>query len=232
MPLLPDRTEYTPIPNAFFSLYLEGMEDLAEVTCALRALFLLSRKRGPWRFVTLAELQGDPVLTRAVAKGKGGTGSERVKGALERCVERGLFLRLVVEQEGRREEVFFLGTPANERTVERLRRGEIALPGLPRAEPVPEAGPVPNIFRLYEENIGVITPLISEELKDAERLYPASWIAEAFREAVRRNKRSWRYIDAILRRWSEEGKGYGAPERGFEKVPVARLLRRKAPPPS
>jgi DnaD/phage-associated family protein len=66
-----------------------------------------------------------------------------------------------------------------------------------------------NIFSLYEQNIGMITPMIAEELKEAEKLYPPQWIEEAFREAVTLNKRSWKYIARILERWASEGKDSG-----------------------
>jgi len=64
----------------------------------------------------------------------------------------------------------------------------------------------PNIFVLYEQNIGLLSPLIAEELKDAADQYPAEWIEAAFREAVGQNKRKWSYIRAILRRWETEGR--------------------------
>jgi DNA replication protein len=74
-----------------------------------------------------------------------------------------------------------------------------------------------NIFALYEQNIGIITPMIAEELKDAERLYPPEWIEEAFKEAVALNKRSWRYIARILERWASEGKDSGEYKRDAKK---------------
>jgi len=64
----------------------------------------------------------------------------------------------------------------------------------------------PNIFTLYEQNIGPLTAILSEDLMEAERTYPASWIEEAFHAAVSRNKRNWSYIHAILERWHTEGK--------------------------
>jgi DNA replication protein len=64
----------------------------------------------------------------------------------------------------------------------------------------------PNIFILYEQNIGLLSPLIADELKDAADQYPAEWIEAAFREAVLHNKRKWSYIRAILRRWETEGR--------------------------
>jgi DNA replication protein len=64
----------------------------------------------------------------------------------------------------------------------------------------------PNIFVLYEQNIGLLSPLIADELKEAADQYPAEWIEAAFREAVQYNKRNWSYIRAILRRWETEGR--------------------------
>ena len=64
----------------------------------------------------------------------------------------------------------------------------------------------------------MLTPLIAEELKDAESRYPADWIREAFREAVAHNKRNWRYIGRILERWAVEGKDHGKSGRDTEKA--------------
>ncbi len=64
----------------------------------------------------------------------------------------------------------------------------------------------PNIFRLYEENIGPLTPLIADTLREAEQTYPTDWIEEAIRKAVLNNARHWRYVEAILRNWKEKGR--------------------------
>src|SRR5437763_11950136 len=64
----------------------------------------------------------------------------------------------------------------------------------------------PNIFVLYEQNIGLLSPLIADQLRDAAEQYPPEWIEAAFREAVQHNKRKWNYISAILRRWETEGR--------------------------
>ena len=70
----------------------------------------------------------------------------------------------------------------------------------------------PNIFVLYEQNIGLLTPMIANQLEDAADHYPADWIEAAFSEAVQRNKRNWKYISAILRRWDTEVGTHGTPE--------------------
>jgi len=74
-----------------------------------------------------------------------------------------------------------------------------------------------NIFALYEQNIGIITPMIAEELKEAEKIYPLQWIEEAVKEAVTLNKRSWKYIARILERWASEGKDSGEHRRDIKK---------------
>ena len=63
----------------------------------------------------------------------------------------------------------------------------------------------PTIFKLYEENIGPLTPMISDILRDCEKDYPYEWIRDAVEEAVTNNARSWRYIESILRNWKENG---------------------------
>jgi len=62
-----------------------------------------------------------------------------------------------------------------------------------------------GIFQLYEQQIGILTPMIAESLKDAERQYPTEWVHAAFREAARANVHSWAYVDAILQRWQADG---------------------------
>jgi len=63
----------------------------------------------------------------------------------------------------------------------------------------------------------MITPMIAEELQEAEKLYPPRWIEEALKEAVTLNKRSWRYIARILERWASEGKDSGEYKRDVKK---------------
>jgi len=65
----------------------------------------------------------------------------------------------------------------------------------------------PNIFKLYEKNIGAITPIMADILKEDEQQYPPDWIEEAIRIAVTRNVRNWKYVQAILERWQKEGRG-------------------------
>lgn len=56
----------------------------------------------------------------------------------------------------------------------------------------------PNLFKVYEQEIGAITPLIADALKDAEKEYPPGWVEEAIQIAVERNVRNWKYVRAVL----------------------------------
>ena len=63
----------------------------------------------------------------------------------------------------------------------------------------------PNIFTLYENNIGFISAMMADQLMDAEAEYPNDWFAPAIQEAVNNNARSWSYVKAILARWKRDG---------------------------
>ncbi len=58
----------------------------------------------------------------------------------------------------------------------------------------------------YENEIGLLTPTIADQLADLTTTYPARWIVDAITEAARANVRKLNYTIAILRRWHTEGK--------------------------
>ena len=218
----PQRMNFTPIPNLFFSELLPQIEDLVELKVTLHAFCVLYQKRGYPRFVTFAELRGDAALISGI-KGEQAP-DDLLRHGLKRAVSRGSLLHLALERDGKVEDLYFMNTEGDRRAVAKIESGEIKLGGLPRKEQA-LAQEQPNIFVLYEQNIGLLTPIIAEELKEAESTYPASWIEDAFREAVGRNKRSWRYIARILERWASQGRGYGESGR-YSKADTDRESQR------
>lgn len=84
-------------------------------------------------------------------------------------------------------------------------------------EEIKEQVPAPNIFKIYEKNIGVITQAVSEKMIQAEMEFPVEWIIEAIEIAALQNKRNWAYCDAILKRWQADGKDSGK-KKPVEKV--------------
>ena len=64
---------------------------------------------------------------------------------------------------------------------------------------------VDSIVQVYEQEIGKLTPTIMDDILAVIEDYPLDWFAEAFREAVRNNKPSWKYAEGILKRWKVDG---------------------------
>lgn len=201
----PARLSYTPLPSLFFTLLLPGIKDLAELKVTLHLFWLLSTRRTYPRFITLGELLRDGTLLEGLRTTEEGP-EVALRRGLALARERGAFLHLTLEVPAGSQELYFLNTERDRRAVAQIQRGELDLGQLGVALEESPPAPKPNIFALYEENIGLVTPLIAEELKEAEKTYPPAWIEEAFREAVDRNRRSWRYIFRILERWAREGK--------------------------
>ncbi|MBI3977874.1 MAG: DnaD domain protein [Chloroflexi bacterium] len=199
------RMRYTPLPNLFFSELLPTIDDADELRVTLTFFALLHRRRRFPRCVHERELIGDRALLLGLRQ-SGRPPVEAAAGGLERAISRGTLLPLPIARNGRAERLIFLNSESERLVIEKIRRGEIAWPEVTVVpEPAPPPPESPNIFTLYEQNVGLLTPMIVEELQDAEQRYPPGWIAEAFREAVTRNRRNWRYVRAILERWSADG---------------------------
>lgn len=218
------KNPYVPLPETFFTLVVPEIDDPGELKLTLHLFWLLARKQGTPRCASDRELLADPLLRRALRRqGDPRPFEERLRAALESATVRGTLLRVRVRID---EEVigwYFLNTERSRRAVASLLRGEES-PEVLLAVEGPVGGGIgegiglaahaftlevdrPNIFTLYEQNVGLLLPLVAEELREAEDHYPREWIEEAFREAVQQNKRKWSYIRAILRRWETEGKG-------------------------
>jgi DNA replication protein len=208
------KTPYVPLPQTFFTSILPGVEDIGELKLTLYLFQLLYRKRGAPRCVSDRELLADRALRQALRrKGDPRAPEERLRAALELSVARGTLLRVRVRVGGEIVSWYFFNTDRSRRAVARLLRGELApetLLDLERTED-DDRGRMqveverPTIFLLYEQNVGLLTPLVAE-LREAEERYPAEWVEEAFRLAIQQNKRKWSYIRAILKRWETEGK--------------------------
>ncbi len=225
----PAKMQFTPIPNLFFSSLLPRMSDIAELKTTLHIFWSLYGKRGYPRFTTYRELLGNTSLMSSLRE-EIKPPDEVLRNALEMAVKRGTILHIVLERDDAPEDIYFLNTESDRRMVAKIQSGELALAGMKaggQAYPDVETEPQPDIFTLYEQNIGMLTPMIAEELREAEKLYPEDWIRDAIREAVNHSKRKWSYISAILERWSAEGKSDGTYRRDSKKADLDKYIKQK-----
>lgn len=189
------------VPEQFFSDLLPLVDDLHELKLTVYCLWALQQREGDHRYLRLRDVLADEVFMSGMGAAK--DAEANVCAALARAVARGSLLEVVVPGAAGDEAIFFMNTDKGRRAVEALERGEWQ-PG--NGASVGLIAGRPTIFALYEENFGPLTPMLSETLRDAETTYPYGWIEDAMRAAVQNNKRSWRYVEAILKRWTTEGR--------------------------
>jgi DNA replication protein len=167
------------IPEPVFTEIVPLIDDLAELKLTLHVLWRLGQQRGKVRYLRHSDLASDQVLLA----GLGEEPTQALPAAIERAVERGTLLRVKAAIGEIAEDVYFANTPLGRAAVEAIARGEWP--------DELESAARPNIYALYEQNIGLLTPLIADQLREAEQEYPAEWVEEAFGTAVALNKRSW-----------------------------------------
>ena len=198
----------TPIPNLFFSDLLPIIDNMAELKVTLYAFWALGQREGAVRYLRLTDFMNDPVLLKAMGGPTIQGGLDAILDGIERAVARGTFLHVSVEGASGIMDLYFLNSERGRAAVDGISRGEWRLTG-DDEEPITLLIERPNIFVLYEQNIGALTPIIAEELREAEQIYPPHWIEDAITQAVTNNVRRWRYIRAILERWRTEGRSDG-----------------------
>ena len=208
------KQSYTMLPDLFFSELLPAIDHLAELKVTLHVFWLLTKKSGPRRYVSGRELAEDRCLLDGLATPVMPV-KEALRDALERAVARGTLLRVYTGEGESLRDWYLANSEKGRQARDDLLAGKWS--PVETDQPVHLQAQRPNIFVLYEQNIGMLTPLLAEELMEAEDAYPAEWIEDAFRESVELNKRSWRYIQRILERWKAEGKEDETSRRGDER---------------
>lgn len=204
-PGFPDgKLKTMAVPRLFFSDLLPIVDHMGELKVTLYAFWALTHKEGKVRYLRLVDFLHD----QAFMAGMGDTptvAAEYLLDSLERAVARGTFLHINVEGADGTMELYFVNTERGRAAVDGILSGDWR-PGWTDEDPVTLLLERPNIFVLYEQNIGPLTPLLAEQLRDAERTYSQAWIKDAIEAAVANNVRKWRYVLAVLQRWQQEGK--------------------------
>jgi DNA replication protein len=194
---------FSRIPDPFFSELLPQIDHLGELKVTLYALWRLEKMDNEFRYLKSSNFLDDELFMR----GLGNTTDDAVEAlmdAISRAVARGTFLPATVAQGDENEILYFLNTSKGRAAVEAIEIGNWRYTD-DASIAVELTSQRPNIYQIYEKHIGPITPLLAEALQEAETTYPEEWISEAFRIAVEKNIRNWRYVEAILRRWQERG---------------------------
>jgi DNA replication protein len=202
------KVQFCRLPALFYRDLLPVIDNLGELKLTLYVLWFLDQLEGSLRYVRWSDFTSD----QRFMQGLGSDPSRSLADALQRALQRGTLLRGTIpgsEAAGPTPEgdpgIYFLNSTRGRAALEALQRGKWR-PEPGRDQPVALDLDRPNIFRIYEEHIGPLTPMISETLQEAEAAYPPEWIEDAVRIAVENNVRRWTYVDAILRKWKEKGR--------------------------
>lgn len=210
----PGKTSLTRVPSLFFRELLPAIDSLEELKVTLYALWQITRLEGEVRYLQKSDFTTDPEFMAGMGQSLEQQ-LQAVEDGLQRAAVRGTFLQEEVPGTGD-ELIYFFNTPKGQRAVAALREGSWR-PSDGNRPGTSLSIERPNIFQLYEENIGPLTPLIADTLKEAEAQYPVRWIEEAVEIAVTNNVRKWNYIEAILNSWQKEGRDERKDRRNTQK---------------
>lgn len=199
-----DGAQKTTIPSEFFVNLLPLIDDLHELKATLYAIWFIEQQENKIKYIRFQHYLEDDNFLLGMGNIRP-TAVENLKHGLERAVERGSLLAVRSDNQSLEETVYFINTPRGRAAQKALLDGawnvdDSPMPALSRQTIRP------NIFKLYEANIGPLTPMVSETLIEAEETYPIIWIEQAIRIAVENNVRRWRYVEAILQSWKERGR--------------------------
>jgi DnaD/phage-associated family protein len=185
------KSKTVSVTDQFFTELLPLIDDVIELKVTLACLRLFDQQSGWLKWVTIKDLDNDPSLKDI---------HESISNGVAKAVQRGSILQAVSRTQ---EAYLFANDHYGRAAKESIERGEsiAQVPG--------SVANRPNIYTLYEQNVGTLTPMIAEQLREAEREYSPELIEEAFQAAIRQNVRSWPYIHKILERRAKQNVSQG-----------------------
>jgi DNA replication protein len=198
------NTTQIRIPEQFFSQILLNVDNLDELKLTMYIFWRLERMEGSLHYIRFTDLLKDLQLVQSMRK-EPDKAPTALKAALKRAIKHGAFCQADILTKEGHDQLICLNSAKGRAVVDSIQRGEWrSTDDLSQFNDVYSVQP--NIFQLYEANIGPLTPMIADALRDAEKTYQANWIEDALHIAVERNKRNWHYVEAILHRWQEGGR--------------------------
>ncbi len=193
---LPDDFATTRIPNAVLGRVLSTIDDAVEIKLILRALWLLEHQRGYPRYITRDDLRRDRVLSVVIPD------QSDFDLILKSAIERGIFLEATINnniclmfntESARRASIEVSSTSSDLNKDNNGWESPAASTGFADA------------FRAYEENIGILSPMIRQSILAELENFTDEHITHAIRIAVENESRSWSFVAGVLRRWARDG---------------------------
>ena len=201
--------EVLPIPLSFLIDMTPAISSIEEMQVSLAVFRLLEEAGGFGEPLAEKTILRDRTLRSALrVEGSPRAPDARIGKGLELALARGTLIRLVSAEARKQATFYYLNTPENRTSIKLMEAGQIPAPKALWPDDHPPSITVdrPNAFRLYEQNIGPLTPLIADQIARAIEDYPDDWIEDALSEAVSYNRRSWRYVTRILEYWQAHGR--------------------------
>jgi len=192
-----DKKEFTGIPDVFFRELLPKLEDINEIKLCLYILWKAYAIGDFGMPVTTADILLDEIFMSGLKSSSDGA-EKLVANILNKMVVSNILIKIRSESI-EEPDIYFINSPLGRKAAtDKSQKLQPVKTTLDQIQP--------NIFRLYQENIGPLTPIIADALREAEDNYPVEWVEEAIKIAVQNNVRRWRYVDSILDRWQKEGR--------------------------
>ena len=192
----------TPFPEQFFQDVLPLVNDVAELKVILFTLWAV-QQRGKRPYLTWEDYQTHEMLTQSLLPLVGERSLEEVlQQALAIAIEHNILLGVHSPFQPNNA-LYLINSERGQEVAHDILTGAYN----PFVEfPHELLAPRPNLYRLYEQEIGLLTPFIGDALTDLENQYPIEWIESAIRIASEQQARNLKYIRAILERWRIEGR--------------------------
>lgn len=207
--LVLNPTEVIPIPASILTDVVPAITSIEELQVTLTVARLLDLAGGFAEPLAEKTIMRDRTLRTSLrVEGSPRAPDARITKGLDLALARGTVVRLVSAEARKRATFYYLNTPENRSSIKLMEMGQLPAPRSlwPDANPPSITIDRPNAFRLYEQNIGTLTPLIADQITRVIEEYPEDWIEDALAEAVTYNRRSWRYVTRILENWRAQGR--------------------------
>ena len=194
----PATSRLVPLPAHFVAHILPQIVSIVELKVTLHLFALVTRQAVRPRRVSWDMLCDDETLLQSLqVTAVHSRPRDLLAEGLSAAVQRGTFIHVVrADSHGRAVNWYLVRTATNQAWAA---RHDGVLDGDVVVVPTP-------VLAVYEQHIGVVSPMILAEIQQAQQRYPEAWIVDAIHEAVVANSHSWRYVAKILARWARDGR--------------------------